>query len=346
MPHLQRLCLAALFAFLSTACLATKGPSPDPGGTYRGPVSLVALMSKPLSWDKLEGLEYWIATNSTRASNRDLLDARLELADGRSEFGRRDTGQTSAAVLRMRKERAVSDYKLVLSNASASSSQVARAKSGILLAGGSYTGSAGMAGANSNGTLLNIIPRSGWSAAREVPAHMNRHVAPWSNITVHHTAMATSSDSSPAGRAAEMRKIQLSHLNKRSPRWGDVGYHYLIDPEGRIYEGRRLAWRGAHVAGLNDHKIGVSLMGNFEVSTPTTASLKSLERLLDDLRSRNHIPRSGVSHHTAVATAYTECPGRNLIGWVQAYQRGSAFAGIAASAPRPSASAPNRGGVH
>ena len=303
-------------------------------------------MSKPLSWDKLEGLEYWIATNSTRASNRDLIDARLELADGRSEFARRDTGQTSAAVLRMRKERAVSDYKLVLSNASASSSQVARAKSGIQLAGGTYNPSASLYGTSSAGSALSIIPRSGWSADREVPTHMSKHKAPWNNITVHHTAMPTSSDSSPAGRAAEMRMIQRSHLNKRNPRWGDVGYHYLIDPEGRIYEGRRLAWRGAHVAGLNDHKIGVCLMGNFEISTPTAASLKSLERLLDDLRARNSIPRSSVTHHTAIASAYTECPGRNLIGWVQAYQRGTSLTGVPTSYPRPTEFLPNRGGVH
>lgn len=299
-------------------------------------------MSKPLSWDKLEGLEYWLATNSNRASNRDLIDARLELADGRSEFARRDSGQTSAAVLRMRKERAVSDYRLVLSNASASSSQVARAKSGIALAGGSYQ-------VPSNSTLgagLTIIPRAAWSAAQEVPTYMKKHVAPWSHITVHHTAMTTDADSSSAGRAAEMRMIQRSHLNKSNPRWGDVGYHYLIDPEGRVYEGRRLAWRGAHVAGLNDHKIGVSLMGNFELTTPTAASLKSLERLLDDLRARNNIPRSNVSHHTAVATAYTECPGRNLIGWVQAYQRGNSIAALPASAPKYTPSAPIRGGVH
>lgn len=297
-------------------------------------------MSKPLSWDKLEGLEYWLATNSSRASNRDLIDARLELADGRYEFARRDSGQTSAAVLRMRKERAVSDYKLVLSNASASSSQVARAKSGIVLAGGSIQAAAS-AGPDAG---LSIIPRAAWSAAQEAPSYMKRHVAPWSHITVHHTAILTGSDSSSNGRAAEMRMIQRSHLNKRNPRWGDVGYHYLIDPEGRVYEGRRLAWRGAHVKGLNDHKIGVCLMGNFEITNPAAASLKSLERLLDDLRKRNNIPRSNVSHHTAVASAYTECPGRNLIGWVQAYQRGTSLAARPASAPRYNA--PIRGGVH
>lgn len=334
MPHLLRQLCATLGLLLFTACVGT-GPSLDPRSSYNGPVSLSALMSRPLSWEKLEGLEQWLDRNSVSAGTNDVLNARLELADGRSAFARRDQGQTSAAVLKMRRDRAISDYRVVLSNASASSSQRARAQNGIGLAGGSYTGSSNYQASNSGGgTTLAIIPRALWRAAREVPDYMARHQAPWSDITVHHTAMDVGYDTSQSGRAAEMRVIQRSHLNKRNPQWGDIGYHYLIDPEGRIYEGRRLAWRGAHVAGLNDHKIGVCLLGNFETTTPTAASLASLERILDDLRTRNNISRSRVNYHTAIATKGTECPGRNLIGWMENYRRGMPLSATIPVAPK------------
>jgi|FLOH01.1.fsa_nt_gi hypothetical protein len=335
MPHFPRLLHATLCLLLFASCVGT-GPSPDPHSSYNGPVSLVALISRPLSWEKLEGLEQWLDRNSSNASSTDVLNARLELADGRSTFARSDQNQTSAAVLKMRRERAISDYRIVLASTSASSSQRARAQNGIALVGGSYTGSPNyQTSTPGGGTTLTIIPRAQWGAAREVPDHMSRHQAPWSDIIVHHTAMKVGSDTSQAGRSAELRVIQRSHLGKRDPQWGDIGYHYLIDPEGRIYEGRRLAWRGAHVAGLNDHKIGVCLLGNFDLTTPTTASLATLERLLDDLRTRNQIPRARVSYHTAIATNATQCPGRNLISWMQNYRSGNQSVANIATAPKP-----------
>jgi hypothetical protein len=338
MPFTSHVICALLALSFVTGCIAP-GPSPDPGSTYRGPVSLVALTSRPLSWEKLEGLEQWLDQNSTKASKKDVINARLELADGRAFYARRDQTTASSAVLKMRRDRAIGDYKLVLGDSRADSSQRARAQTGIANVGGTYTGSASYntTKASGGGTSLSVISRAQWGADREAPDHMTAHKAPWSDITVHHSAMPLGYDTSLSGRAAELQTIQTSHLNKRNPRWGDVGYHYLIDPEGRIYEGRRLAWRGAHVAGLNDHKIGICLLGNFEVTKPTAASLSTLGRLLDDLRSRNNIPRSRVSHHTALASAghATECPGRNLIGWVQNYRGGSSYvAAPRAVAPR------------
>ena len=45
--------------------------------------------------------------------------------------------------------------------------------------------------------------------------------------------------------------------------WADVGYHYLVDKDGTIYEGRNIAIRGAHTQGHNTGSAGVCLLGDF-----------------------------------------------------------------------------------
>jgi hypothetical protein len=290
-------------------------------------VSLSALLSRPLSWDKLDDLETWIDRYGASSGPRERNDARLALADGREAFVRKDQGKVSSAVLAMRRTRAKSDYQLVLGDGSASSAQRARAQHGLARLGGVYTGAPKPASAKAAaGTSLSIVTRPSWGAAPENPRYMSRHQAPWNRITVHHTAMPTGSSGSLTARSAEMRMLQRSHLNKPEG-WGDIGYHFVVDPEGRIYEGRRLTWRGAHVRGMNDHNLGVCLMGNFDEVRPTAAAIASLERLLDDLRAQNGIARSAVTWHRDWPSANTECPGDNLEPYVRRYRDGLTISG-------------------
>lgn len=316
--------LGLLLALVLSAC-AAPGPSRDPGYAYGTSSSLSALLSKPLSWDKLDGLETWLERYGPTASGRERNDARLALADGRESFIRQDQGKVSAAVLRMRRTAAQSDYQLVLQDGGASSSQRARAQHGLTRLSHSATALVQPASAPASASSgLAIITRATWGAAPENPRFMSRHKAPWSRITVHHTAMPLEADTSLAGRASELRQIQKSHLNKDEG-WGDIGYEFVIDPEGRIYEGRRLIWRGAHVRGKNDHNLGICLMGNFDLQRPTQAALTSLERLLDDLRAKNGIPRSAVTWHRDWPSANTDCPGDNLVPYVRRYRDGGAI---------------------
>ena len=115
-------------------------------------------------------------------------------------------------------------------------------------------------------------------------------------------------------------------------RW-DIGYNFVIDPFGNIYEGRAggewVVW--AHVSWNNTPSVGVSLMGNFNVNVPTDASLKSLVNLTTALSRKYKInPKSTVTYfkrtteepflqeYTNYAIAWhtdagvTSCPGTNL----------------------------------
>lgn len=122
-----------------------------------------------------------------------------------------------------------------------------------------------------------------------------------------------------------MRAIYYFHTITRG--WGDIGYNYVIDKKGNIYEGRYggPTTVGAHTAFHNVASMGVSLMGNFETEKPTAKQLEVLELTLADHAIRYGVDPSGrslflginsynISGHRDVAREghATACPGKNL----------------------------------
>lgn len=111
-------------------------------------------------------------------------------------------------------------------------------------------------------------------------------------------------------RSTQARLDQVRNIHTRDRRWGDIGYHYIIDRAGRVIEGRNIAYQGAHVSGQNPHNIGVMLLGNFEKQSPSQVQFNSLQSTLRYLMARHHVPVSRVYTHRELGP--TACPGRNL----------------------------------
>ncbi|HXI13649.1 MAG TPA: N-acetylmuramoyl-L-alanine amidase [Thermoanaerobaculia bacterium] len=111
---------------------------------------------------------------------------------------------------------------------------------------------------------------------------------------VHHTAGANN----VPDWEAEVRNIWYFHTVTRA--WGDVGYNYLIDPNGVIYEGRAGGdgALGAHFSCRNTNTTGVSLLGTFTGVPPTAAALESLKRLLRELSARYGVVPGTIVRHT------------------------------------------------
>lgn len=106
-----------------------------------------------------------------------------------------------------------------------------------------------------------IFSRSIWTAT-PTPEGLPDLVNP-KRITLHHTVIAVlSSNASQAQEIQRMRRILDIHLN--SSGYSDIGYHYIVMPSGRIYEGRSNRKRGAHDV-INDG-IGVAVDGDFQGS--------------------------------------------------------------------------------
>lgn len=151
-----------------------------------------------------------------------------------------------------------------------------------------------------------ILPRRQWARGAPVPTLMNRMI-PIRYITVHHDGMNPFYGDSAAAAAERLELIRRSHRNRN---WGDIGYHYIVDRGGRVWEGRPLGYQGAHVKDHNEGNIGVMCLGNFEQQAPTVAQLEGLNGHLTALMRHFRVPVRYVKTHQEWAA--TACPGRNL----------------------------------
>ena len=140
-------------------------------------------------------------------------------------------------------------------------------------------------------------------------------------IVLHHTGGDAEERPEEVGRtgAEQVRAIYKWHTVHNG--WGDIGYHYLIDKEGTIYEGRAGGDNviGAHAYCANTGTVGVALIGNYLKNLPPEAQLKSARWLLAQLSDRYDIDPKGFTafHGMNLPTiamhkdlSNTECPGR------------------------------------
>ena len=99
----------------------------------------------------------------------------------------------------------------------------------------------------------------------------------------------------------------------RNTFWPDVPYHFLIAPDGRVFEGRPLAYEPDSNTkyDLAGH-IGVELMGNFEEQRPSRQQVEAAVRTSAWLVDSLHLTVDAISTHKAVAQGQTSCPGRDF----------------------------------
>jgi hypothetical protein len=106
---------------------------------------------------------------------------------------------------------------------------------------------------------------------------------------------------------AQFKAIDEYHRGKG---WGGIGYHYLIEPDGKLCAGRAESTPGAHCKEqfMNYQSLGVALTGDFDREEPTPEQLKSLVELLQKLSASYDIKPEKILPHRKFAT-YKSCPG-------------------------------------
>ncbi len=156
------------------------------------------------------------------------------------------------------------------------------------------------------GLPTGVIPRSRWAKYGPDPslADAMRGI---DKITIHHDGMPPQTLRGPDACAAQIETIRRGH---RGNGWADIGYHYIVDPDGRVWEGRPIALQGAHVKDQNPHNLGVLVLGNFEEQQPTPQALAALDRFVAAQMRQYRVSLNEVYTHQELAP--TACPGRNL----------------------------------
>ncbi len=159
-----------------------------------------------------------------------------------------------------------------------------------------------------------VMPRAAWTNVGPALSRANPMSGGIRRITVHHAAMNSSSIRSQADAARMLNSIRADHVRRRDPRtgstWADIGYHYMVDPQGRVWEGRPTNLQGAHVQDNNENNLGILMLGDFETQQPTQAALASLDGFVSSQMKRYGVPVSRVYTHRELKP--TMCPGRNL----------------------------------
>jgi hypothetical protein len=167
-----------------------------------------------------------------------------------------------------------------------------------------------------------IYSRAQWGADESIRGKSSLHYGDVHAGFVHHTVNAN--DYTRSEVPALMRSIYAYHVKSRG--WSDIGYNYLIDRFGRIWEGRYggvdRAVVGAHTLGFNDDSFAASAIGNYQITQPSEAMIQAYATLFAWKLSLHGITAS--STHQYVTSRYfqainghrdaesTLCPGQYL----------------------------------
>lgn len=115
-------------------------------------------------------------------------------------------------------------------------------------------------------------------------------------VTVHHTAGPSSQ--TPA---------EINAYHRTNKGWPRIGYHYLIYPDGTVYQVNDLETISYHNGVNNGQAVGVSFVGDFSTSSPTPAALKAGRMVLSEIKRKTGADQAQ-GHKDLKSTA---CPG----GW-------------------------------
>ncbi|MFI5689228.1 peptidoglycan recognition protein [Streptomyces sp. NPDC051636] len=124
-----------------------------------------------------------------------------------------------------------------------------------------------------------IVTRRGWGADESLREKGFVYTKKVKAAFIHHTASGNNYRCSQA--PSVIRSIYRYHV--RSMGWRDIGYNFLVDKCGTIYEGRAggvsKAVRGAHTLGFNTNSMGIAVIGTYGSSKPSAAAVKAIARL-------------------------------------------------------------------
>ncbi|MFH8497334.1 peptidoglycan recognition protein family protein [Streptomyces coeruleorubidus] len=179
-----------------------------------------------------------------------------------------------------------------------------------------------------------VVTRRGWGANEGLRERGFRYTKKVKAAFVHHTASGNNYRCSQV--PSLIRSIYRYHV--KSMGWRDIGYNFVIDKCGKIYEGRAGGVArpvlGAHTLGFNNNSMGIAVLGSYGAKKPSSAAVKAIARLTAwklglygmNPRGKTYLKSAGSNLHRKgkkvrlnVISGHrdgfrTSCPGRKLYG--------------------------------
>jgi hypothetical protein len=330
-PLRPSLVVLLLSAGAASACAAPAPVALDAAPEHDTAPAYPHWSGRPATWSKLSAIEDWLAGDGPEQYAEFVPQAELELAEGRLTLARNEGG-LAAPVLAGRLRAAEIGFRSLLEEPDLAPSIRVRAEKGLKEIEAlqpapeprpsKVAARPATAAAQPSAGALAIQPRSAWNAAGSVAHRLTPASGGWSRITIHHSAKYSREIGAPSSGnvAGAIKAIQTVHM--RDEGYGDIGYHFLVDPAGRIWQGRLLDWQGAHAGGTNNvGNIGICVLGDFNSERPDPRALEALDRLVDALCERHRIAHTRIFGHRQLRS--TECPGDALMAWVSRYAAGA-----------------------
>lgn len=179
-----------------------------------------------------------------------------------------------------------------------------------------------------------IYSRAQWGANESLRDKKSLRYGSISGGFVHHTVNANNytADQVPG----IIRSIYAYHTKSRG--WSDLGYNFLVDRFGRIWEGRYggvdKAVVGAHTLGYNDYSFAMSAIGNFETAKPSQAMVDAYSALMAWKLGLHGVSASSTKQKIGSRTfpainghrdaGSTACPGQHLYARLGDIRKGAA----------------------
>jgi hypothetical protein len=159
-----------------------------------------------------------------------------------------------------------------------------------------------------------VISRVDWGARDPHSPYVDNDP---SKIVIHHSGSSLSSNWKGD---VTIRAIQRFHQWVDGKvggkvRWKDIGYHYLIGPDGSIWQGRPEWAEGGHARSWNPNSLGIMVYGMYDKEQIGQPAYDSLVELIGDIRGRHEIGESAIRLHNEEPNARRirkTCPGSDI----------------------------------
>lgn len=109
--------------------------------------------------------------------------------------------------------------------------------------------------------------------------------------------------------AGNMSASAIHAMHKNTNGWAGIGYHFVVDKDGKIYRGRPVGAIGAHATGYNSNSVAIVFNGNFESEKMSEAQKQAGKELTTYILSLYPTIKTIRRHKDVAATA---CPGSNF----------------------------------